>query len=147
LASAGGDSAIRLWKIPSGDEITQLIGHTDQIGKLAVSVDGRWLASSSNDQTVRVWDVPTGQCVHVLEQPEQLVYAIAFLPPPHTHLLAAGGLDGQITLWDCRTGECRATWILPRPYEGLDITNATGLTPAQQTSLRRLGAIGNVPSS
>jgi WD40 repeat protein len=146
LASAGGDGVIRLWEIPSGDKIAQLTGHTDQIGRLAVSAHGRWLASSSNDQTVRVWDVSTGQCVHVLEQPERLAYAIAFLPPPHAHLLTTGNLDGQITLWNCQTGECAATWILPRPYEGLDITNVTGLTPAQRISLQQLGAVGDVPS-
>ncbi|NEQ95271.1 MAG: AAA family ATPase [Cyanothece sp. SIO2G6] len=155
LASAGGDGVIRLWTVPSGgamaqrhseSSIAQLHGHTDQIGRLAVSADGRWLASSSNDQTVRIWDVQTGQCIQVLEQPGRLMYAIAFLPNPHTHLLATGDRDGQIGIWDCATGKCLTTWMLPRPYEGLDITNATGLTPAQQASLRQLGAIGDLPS-
>jgi len=141
LASAGADGIIRLWDCATGAEIAQLIGHTDQIGRLAVSADGQWLASSSNDQTVRLWDVSSRQCVQVLEQPARLAYAIAFLPPPQTYLLATGDLDGRICLWDCHTGTSVTTWTLPRPYENLNIANVTGLTPAQQSSLRQLGAI------
>lgn len=141
LASAGGDGVIRLWEIPAGQTLTQLRGHTDQIGKLAVSADGRWLASSSNDQTIRLWNLQTGQCDHVLEQPDKLAYAIAFWPAPQQNWLVSGDIEGHLRLWDVHSGTCSRHWSLPRPYEGLDITAATGLTAAQRSSLKQLGAI------
>lgn len=44
-------------------------------------------------------------------------------------------------LWDVETGECLRTFWAQRPYEGMDITGATGLTDAQKATLKALGAI------
>jgi hypothetical protein len=51
------------------------------------------------------------------------------------------GSDGTIKLWDIHTGECLRTLRPPRPYEGMNITGATGLTDAQRETLKQLGAI------
>jgi WD40 repeat protein len=55
--------------------------------------------------------------------------------------LASGSEDGTIKLWDIHTGECLRTLRPPRPYEGMNITGATGLTDAQRETLRALGAV------
>jgi WD40 repeat protein len=60
---------------------------------------------------------------------------------PNGAMLVAGNEDGTIKLWDIHTGECIRTLRPPRPYEGMNITGATGLTDAQRETLKQLGAV------
>ena len=55
-------------------------------------------------------------------------------------ILAAGGWNGIIKIWNIQTGECIKT-LSNKPYANMNITNATGLTPEQKSSLKALGAI------
>lgn len=141
LASVAGDGILCIWAVPTGECLHKLTGHTNQVGQLAVSPDGHWLATGSLDQTVRLWEVSSGRCVHVLPHASRLDTPIAFAPLPNRHLLVTGDAVGYLRLWDVPTGTCLRTWAFPRPYEDLDITDAVGLTPAQRSSLRQLGAI------
>jgi WD40 repeat protein len=56
-------------------------------------------------------------------------------------LIASSSRDETVKLWDLLTGECIKTYREPRPYEGLNINGATGLTSAQKAKLIALGAI------
>ena len=55
--------------------------------------------------------------------------------------LASCGDDGAIMLWDLKTGEYLRNLRRDRPYERLNITGIQGLTEAQKSTLRTLGAI------
>jgi WD40 repeat protein len=57
LASAGGDSTIRLWDSDSGELLLTLDRHTNAVTSLAFSPDGRSLASGSLDGSVIVWGI------------------------------------------------------------------------------------------
>ncbi|MGF2014461.1 MULTISPECIES: hypothetical protein [unclassified Nostoc] len=46
-----------------------------------------------------------------------------------------------IWLWDVETGECVKTIRIYRPYEGMNIKNAIGLTTPQKNTLKALGAV------
>ncbi|NJM54884.1 MAG: hypothetical protein HC841_02200, partial [Verrucomicrobiae bacterium] len=70
------------------------------------------------------------------------IASIAFSPNGET--IASGSRDETVKLWDVRTGDCMATIRAQRPYEGTDITGATGLADAQRTALKTLGAIDGV---
>ncbi len=54
---------------------------------------------------------------------------------------ASGSQDETIKLWDVQTGECLKTFRANRPYEGMNITEVTGLNEAQKTRLKALGAV------
>ena len=49
--------------------------------------------------------------------------------------------DETIRLWDMQTGNCLHILRLDRPYEGMNITGVTGLTSAQRSMLKSLGAV------
>jgi WD40 repeat protein len=80
-----------------------LRGHTDWIGRIAWSPDGRFLATPSGDQTVRVWDADTGQPVRRLEGHTAKVYSVSWSPDGRR--LASGGMDKTIRVWDAGTGQ------------------------------------------
>jgi ATP/maltotriose-dependent transcriptional regulator MalT len=55
-------------------------------------------------------------------------------------MLASGGQDETIRLWDTGTGRCLSILRGERPYERLNISGVTGLTEAEKASMRALGA-------
>jgi WD40 repeat protein len=52
-----GQAFLSLFDGQSGKEIRQYTGHSERIGSLAFSADGRLLVSASEDQTVCVWSL------------------------------------------------------------------------------------------
>jgi WD40 repeat protein len=57
------------------------------------------------------------------------------------HLVASGGLDETVRLWDTTTGVCLRILQSARRYERVDITGLTGVTGAQRHALISLGAL------
>jgi WD40 repeat protein len=142
LASSHADSKIRLWDINAG-ECLRVFGRdreTSQAQPLCFSPCGRFLIiSSSVEPIARIWDVSTGQCLKILQGHSDLIYAFAYSPKGDT--IATGSKDETIKLWNSKTGECLKTLRAPRPYEGMNIAAAKGLTEAQKATLTALGAV------
>jgi WD40 repeat protein/class 3 adenylate cyclase len=84
-----------------------LRGHSDAIGRIAWSPDGRMLASPSNDKTIRLWDLGTGKCLSTLEAHTGSVYSVAFDPTGLT--LASSSEDSTVKLWDTTSGKLLRT--------------------------------------
>ena len=85
--------------LPPGVKLVRTLrGHTDFIGRIAWSPDGRMLASPSDDNTIRLWDAETGECLRTLEGHKEGVNSVAFDPAGRT--LASGSNDNTVKLWD-----------------------------------------------
>jgi len=140
LASGGANQTVKMWDVASGQCLQTLQGHERWIIRsVAFSPDGKILASGSEDRTVKMWDVGSSQCLKTLQGHERWIRSVAF--SPSSQILASGSADGMIKIWDVATGECLRTIRIPRPYEGMKIAGATGLTKAQKASLKALGAV------
>jgi WD40 repeat protein len=119
--------------------IQTLKGHNNWVFSVAFSRDGQTLASASHDQTVRIWDIETGKCQHICKGHKHLVSSVAF--HRNGKIVASGSQDQTVRLWDVKTGKCLQVLQAARLYEGINITNAKGLTPAQKVTLKILGAV------
>ena len=139
IASGGDDQTVKIWKVSDWKCLKTLPGHTNSIRALAFSPDSKKIVSASEDQTVKLWDVFSGDCLKTLQGHTGIVRSVAF--SPEGRIIASASDDETIKFWDAKTGELLRTLRAPRPYEGMNITAATGLTEAQKSSLKTLGAV------
>ncbi|NET37695.1 MAG: NACHT domain-containing protein [Cyanothece sp. SIO1E1] len=147
LVSTSPDQTIRLWRVSTGACLRILSVPRNYALSMAVSADGRFLASGGTDNTIELWDLHTGELLRTLSGHQSFVWSVTFSATPImtsqglSQILASGGDDQTIRLWDVETGECLKVLQSPGPYAGMDISGVTGLTAAQKTSLKGLGAI------
>ncbi|MFN8443794.1 MAG: BTAD domain-containing putative transcriptional regulator [Caldilineaceae bacterium] len=139
LVSAGDDCLLRLWDVANRTQLQTMRGHEKYITAVLFSPDGRCLASASADQTVRVWEVASGHQLLCLRGHQSVIYGLAV--SPDGEWLASNSIDETIRFWDWKTGECVQILRMQGPYTGMNISNVTGITPAQRRSLLALGAI------
>lgn len=95
------DEAV-LKNLPPGVKLVRTLrGHTDFIGRIAWSPNGRMLASPSKDRTIRVWDADTGECLRTIER-KTAELSVAFNPKGQA--LAMGANSG-IEMRDISNGK------------------------------------------
>jgi WD40 repeat protein len=127
LAVGYGRDAIKLWDVGSGREVSTLKGCFLATQAVAFSPDGKTLASGNNND-IFLWNVATGKVAKLLGRPEggnrgeavveyepdlvpcgsgdpfdfRWVMSLAF--SPDGKLLASGGVDRAIKIWEPGTG-------------------------------------------
>jgi WD40 repeat protein/tetratricopeptide (TPR) repeat protein len=101
LASASGDSTLRLWNMPGGQLAHLLRGHSKAVRCAAFHSEGKLLASGGDDQTVRIWDTATGMELRTLTGSTESVSGVAF--SPSGRLLAAVS-DRLVRIWEVESG-------------------------------------------
>ncbi|XP_065651987.1 WD repeat-containing protein 48 isoform X3 [Hydra vulgaris] len=100
LFSAGRDSIIRCWNVENEESIyiQSYEHHTDWINSMVLCQNGKTFLSASSDTTVKVWDSAHGYCKSTLRTHKDYVKALAYAKDKE--LVASGGYDKQIFLWD-----------------------------------------------
>ena len=138
IASGSSDGIVKIWNIQSGECLKTLQDNDCGIDSVKFSFDGSLVASGSLDETIKIWNPHTGECIKTLKGHTNRVISVAFTPDDK--LLVSGSYDETIKIWNIETGECIKT-LSNKPYANMNITNATGLTPEQKSSLKALGAV------
>ncbi|MGB3202990.1 MAG: pentapeptide repeat-containing protein, partial [Nodosilinea sp.] len=146
LASVSHDGTVRWWSLIQNDsaDVTIPLGlwqhPTEQwLQGVALSPGGEILAITSQGAQVEVWAVETNQCRHRLKGHSQDIWQVS-VSSSCTHLVTASQ-DDEIRVWSLESGVCQQTLRPDRPYEGVNIRGATGLSDTEARMLKSLGAI------
>ncbi|SCV70257.1 BQ2448_1651 [Microbotryum intermedium] len=121
--SSGSDTTIHLHRLPHFSLVRTLESHTSGISHLSFSFDSRYLASTSDDKTIRIWDLTSPfssetpalvgkraledskeQSQRVLHGHLSAVFCVAW--NPRGDLVASGGMDETVRVWDVQKGTC-----------------------------------------
>ncbi|KAJ1662732.1 WD repeat-containing protein 6 [Coemansia sp. RSA 1646] len=105
IASVSDDRTIVVWDLRAPDGVTrkQLFGHQARIWTCLFQDD--LLVSASEDGTCRVWT--SEGAVDSWRQCKKNVWSLASSPSNGPTVVASGGADGSIRLWDIRTALAR----------------------------------------
>jgi len=138
LLSSSDDHTVKRWSLHTGDCL-QTLDDRDCVKSAIFSADEKIIISGGLDHTLKFWNATTGVCEQTLQGHRDRVWSVACSRDGTT--IASASEDETLRLWDAKTGACLHVFRNPRPYEGMNITNVTGLTDAQKATLETLGAI------
>ncbi len=138
LETASRDRTIRIWDVATGNCV-RVLQEQEYCHTVEWSREGQKLVSATQDGQIQLWEVATGK--RIIAFPGHCIGIVRILWAEQDTKLISGGADGLIKIWDAQTGQCLQTLQADRPYEGVNITGITGITPAQQSALISLGAM------
>jgi len=104
VAISNGHS-IELWDLEKEELIRVLEGHSDMVGILEQTPNGK-LISCSYDHTLRVWNTENGVCEHTLMGHTSRVSDVAIISES---LIVTSSDDKTIKVWNLETNECLQT--------------------------------------
>lgn len=114
LITASNNPSPRIWNLSTGEEVTQLIGHTDDITSL--QFNNQSIITASKDCSIKLWNKS--------DYSETLTYSGHTKPidiiQSSQHNIVSGASDQTVRLWDLNSGQCNLTMdllsYLDRPH-------------------------------
>ncbi len=112
------EQSVQIWELPyrAGEELA-MSGYPAKVRELAWHSNGRYLATGGGDE-VMVWDCggrgPAGTTPRILEGHAGRINALDYQRTGH--LLASGGQDAQVRLWNAgKSSQALRRFDLPSP--------------------------------
>jgi WD40 repeat protein len=129
LASLGADRTVRLWEPIGGWCVSTLPGEDLAFTLRTVTAEGRSLLAGTSGDLVRLLDPETGRIAITLQGHSDSVDSLCVLRVNGRDLLASGGADHTVRLWDPaapRAGRVSAVRALSPVYSGDGVLVAAG---------------------
>lgn len=138
LVFTGAKNQVVIWNRKVKKLEKNLQGHLAQVVGISFIKNDQFLITVSLDTTIRIWEFSSGKCVKVFTGHQAPIPCLTII---NQDLFATGSADSTVRIWDVNTGECIKILRSDRPYEGMNIHHATGLTSGELDNLMSLGAI------
>jgi WD40 repeat protein len=113
LASAGADNQIKIWNFETGEQQRSIASHAKQVTSIQFLGTTFDFVTASGDKTVRLHHGGDGENYRTLEGSTDYLYSAA--ATADGSIVAAGGEDGVLRLWNGSTGKSLATIVPPQP--------------------------------
>ncbi len=104
--SASADRSIICWDLRKERRVSSHMQRLGAISAVALSHDQSVVITAGQSKNVSLWDLREPQPVHVIAGAHGGAEVTALAPLHNSDLLASGGSDGVVRLWDVRT--CRS---------------------------------------
>lgn len=105
IASGGRDETVRIWDPSTGAEL-KVLDFGVSVNEVAFSGDGQFLVAGGGDTSANgrltVWDVSSGETLYTFEDESSAIYGVDY--SPDNRYFAAGYYNGNIQIWDARSG-------------------------------------------
>ncbi|MBS2036960.1 protein kinase [bacterium] len=108
-----GGEALEQVRLPGGELMQALEGHTKPITSAALSPNGELAVTGSGDRSVRLWDLREGRCLHHLLGHTDLVESVVL--SNDCSLAFSGSRDKTVRVWQVSTGDC--LYVLQHAHE------------------------------
>lgn len=102
IVSGSRDRLITLWDLDTGNALLTLEGHTNWVRGVLFQPLGNFIISCADDKSIKVWDLTKGgECVKTMDHAHELFVSCIDMPS-RLPLLASGGVDHKLKVWECK---------------------------------------------
>ncbi len=97
IISSSADKSVRMWNLNNKKEVFNYSTYSNEVLNIKVNKEGQYLATAGKERWIKILDLKTKKLAKSLKI-NHIVTAIAF--SPNSKILASGGFDRTIKLWN-----------------------------------------------
>lgn len=101
MASGGPEKTIRLYDPRTGDKVSKLVGHLDNIRSILIDDSGDIILSASADKTIKMWSVKGGRCMYTFTMHDDSIWSL-FSNDPSLGIFYSSDRSGVVAKTDVR---------------------------------------------
>ena len=118
LVAGDEDAKVRLFVESTKNVLRGFVGHKAPVHRTFFTADGVHVASFSDDKTVKYWDVATEKSISTFSDHNDYIRA-GSVSPVSPHIIASGGYDKIVKMYDTRTNKTVMTVDHGSPIESM----------------------------
>ncbi|KAF5010199.1 hypothetical protein FDECE_3640 [Fusarium decemcellulare] len=101
MASGGPEKTVRLYDPRTGNKVSKLVGHVDNIRAILIDDAGDTILSASADKTIKMWSIKNGRCMYTFTMHDESVWSL-FSDDPRLGVFYSSDRSGLVAKTDVR---------------------------------------------